>query len=69
MTDDFPDTVIIGSNALYPLAKGAIQMLIIIIACIAGSGDLIDQKGTSLETYDENVEKQTTSMTKRSSYY
>ena len=29
--DDFLDTVIIGSSALYPLAKGAIQMLIIII--------------------------------------
>ena len=30
-SDDFPDTVIIGSSALYPLAKGAIQILIIII--------------------------------------
>ena len=29
--DDFPDTVIIGSSALYPLAKGAIQMLILFI--------------------------------------
>ena len=28
--DDFPDTVIIGSSALYPLAKGAIQMLILL---------------------------------------
>ena len=26
--DNFPDTVMIGSSALYPLAKGAIQMLI-----------------------------------------
>ena len=30
-SDDIPDTVIIGTSALYPLAKGAIQMLIIII--------------------------------------
>ena len=29
--DDFPDTVIIGSSALYPLAKGAIQMLILLL--------------------------------------
>ena len=29
--DDFPDTVIIGSSALYPLAKGAIQMLILFV--------------------------------------
>ena len=28
--DDFLDTVIIGSSALYPLAKGAIQMLILL---------------------------------------
>ena len=34
MTENFPDTVIIGSSALYPLAKGAIQMLIIIIITI-----------------------------------
>ena len=32
--DDFPDTVIIGSSALYPLAKGAIQMLNTIIIII-----------------------------------
>ena len=29
--EDFPDTVLIGSGALYLLAKGAIQMLNIII--------------------------------------
>ena len=29
--DDFPDTVIIGSSALYPLAKGATQMLILLL--------------------------------------
>ena len=28
--DDFPDTVIIGS-ALYPLAKGAMQMLVLLL--------------------------------------
>ena len=32
--DNFPDTVIVGSRALYPLAKGAIQMIIIIIIII-----------------------------------
>ena len=30
MSDDFRDTVIIGSSTLYPLAKGAIQMLILL---------------------------------------
>ena len=29
--DDFPDTVIIGSSALYPLAKCAILMLILFL--------------------------------------
>ena len=28
--DDFPDTVIIGNSTLHPLAKGTIQMLILI---------------------------------------
>ena len=36
--DDFPDTVIIGSSALYPLAKGARQadvtIIVIIYACV-----------------------------------
>ena len=27
----FPDTVIIGGSALYPLAKGAIQMLLLLL--------------------------------------
>ena len=34
----FLDTIIIGSSALYPLAKGAIQMLIIIIYCYYSRG-------------------------------
>ena len=29
--DNFPDTVIIGSSAVYPLAKDAIQMLIVVL--------------------------------------
>ena len=29
--DDFPDTVIIGSSALYPFSKDVIQMLVLLL--------------------------------------
>ena len=32
--DDFPDAAITGSSALYPLAKGAIQMLLLLLLFI-----------------------------------
>ena len=54
--DEFPDTVIIGSSALYPLAKGAIQMLILLLLLLLLPGSNAE-KDTSTQSLCTSISK------------